>query len=191
MQTLICCGCVESVLRFDVFKLADLFFNLGTDACLVECCLLAGEEFALLMVPLVLQERITATTSRLWERKFGLWRRWWWWWEDDFRIPSCRWCRGRESQILMLRPGLVHHAAAWHLRADDTIVAIGRWKATCACTCHSGWAAFLVHERACRCEWNTRWEAHGSTIFQPFQTFWENQHYMLSRIFIIFSRKRM
>ena len=42
-----------------------LFFNLGTAACLVECCLLAGEEFALLVVPLVLQERITATTSRL------------------------------------------------------------------------------------------------------------------------------
>ena len=45
----------------------DVLFS-GSGACLVEACLLVGQDFALLVEPLALMERITATTSRFNEK---------------------------------------------------------------------------------------------------------------------------
>jgi hypothetical protein len=87
-------------MRFEFVHLAakDVLFIAGS-ACIVVVCVAFGDEFGLLVHPLDLLDRPSATTSR--------------------------WKKTDELQLAVLSRGLVRHAAAWFFRDDGTVVAVG------------------------------------------------------------------
>ena len=91
---------VSNQVRFNFVYIVvgDLLFC-GMNACLVDACVCYGGNFALLVRSLTLVERPTRTTSR--------------------------WTPTYVTEMMVLNPGLVRHAACWHERADGTIVALG------------------------------------------------------------------
>jgi hypothetical protein len=88
-------------MRFEFVHLAakDVLFIAGS-ACIVVVCVAFGDQFGLLVHPLELLDRPSATTSQ--------------------------WKQGGELQLAVLSRGLVRHAAAWFRRADGIVVAVGR-----------------------------------------------------------------
>ena len=87
-------------MRFEFMNLAkgDLLF-VAESACMVSACVAYGLSFGLLVHPMILLERSSATTSR--------------------------WQRLGDLQFLPLTKGLVRHAASWFSKHDGTIVALG------------------------------------------------------------------
>ncbi len=87
-------------MRFELMNLAkgDLLF-VAESACIVSACVAYGFEFGLLVHPMVLLEKSSATTSR--------------------------WQRLGDLQFLPLTKGVARHATSWFSKHDGTIVALG------------------------------------------------------------------
>ena len=87
-------------MRFEFMNFAqgDMLF-VAESACIVSACVAYGSSFGLLVHPMILLERSSATTSR--------------------------WQRLGDLQFLLLTKGLVRHAASWYSKLDGSILALG------------------------------------------------------------------
>ena len=91
---------VSMRMRFEFMNMAkgDLLF-VAESACIVSACVAYGLNFGLLVHPMELLERSSATTSR--------------------------WQRLGDLQFLPLTKGLVRHATSWYSKLDRSILARG------------------------------------------------------------------